>query len=218
VAISAHVNAGCFQILGVTPAPTTNAVGDNVGTYSCDSNGTCTLIDSSFDASAPYTPIAPDEEEINVAPENPNSTAPSTTANKSGVATTDICFGGGGIGGGGGGGGSSLPTLPRVISTARREARYTSVRPFWNPAGGGNGGAPNGGSRAMRDIPNQSTKACSDPKSERAAAALASLGLGGGIARFAVVRTTDGKNETWGRDSLNVPFSLVSSDCPNPNN
>ena len=220
VAISTHVHAGeCdFQILGGT---TINSLSDNVGTYACDSSGTCVLIDSYFDASAPYTPIASDEEEIDVAPGNPNAnSAGGNTSSKTGAALSSCS---GGLGGGsGGGGGSSAPTLPQVITTAPRPERYVSVRPFYRAPVNGNGGAPNAGTRAMGRKDIKSSTACSAPKNVRrdaaVAAYVAAFPLGIGHVTVMFVTTSDGKSEVWGRTSPGGIFDLVSSDCANPYN
>ena len=158
------------------------------------------------------TPLAPDEEEIDVTPENPNANSAAGNANtKSGAVLNNWCFGGGS---GGGGGGTQGP-LAAVVVTGRRNV-IISLRVFDRAHGGNGGGAGGGGNtRAMREV-NQSTKACSDPKVDRAAAALASTGIAAFNIRVATVRTSDGKYETWGRDSGGTTeFELISSDCPN---
>ncbi len=230
--MSAQVNAGCFQILGVTPVPTTNSAGDNVGSYCCDSNGICTLIDSYFDASAPYTPIALDEEEIDVTPENPNAIAPGSNTNKSGAVTNDICLGGGGIGGGGGSG--SVITVPTVFTGGpRREGTFT-LRPFYRATGGGNGGAPNGGTglRAARDKTKEANSilSCTADRELRGAAARSAIINAYGpqmnvngvifIAITAEVSATgaalSGHKETWMIDNHagSIGTLLLRSDCP----
>jgi len=212
-----HAHFCNFQILGGT---TINSIGDNVGTYACDNFGTCVLIDSYFDSSAPFTPIASDEEEIDVAPENPNAnSAGGNTSSKTG-ATLSSCSGG--FGGGSGGGGSSAPTLPPVITTAPRPERYVSVRPFYRAPANCNGGAPNGGSRAVKEKPEvKSTSACSDLEDVRSHAARVALdtALGSqaaGALRQAVVTTSDGYKEVWQRASFTTPYFLVTTNCPNP--
>ena len=151
IAISANTYAGCVLILGASPPPINNSTSDNVGTYDCDGYGTCTLIDSYFDASAPYTPLEPDEEEVDLTPENPNAnSAAGNTATKAGATTSDWCSGG--LGGGGGGGGSGgvgfVITLRPIHPGVRSEI---TLRPFYRAYGGSGGAGGNGGTRAMRE-------------------------------------------------------------------
>ena len=212
--------AGCnFLILGGT---TINASGDNVRTYDCDGFGTCVLIDSYFDASAPYTPLEPDEEEIELTPENPNSNSNSPEANagaKSGAALNDFCSGGLGGGGGGSGGVGYVITLRPIHPGVRSEI---TLRPFYRAYGGSGGPGSGGNTRAMREKPEvKSTSDCVELEDVRSLAARVALdnALGWEAAaaiRQAVVTTKDGYKEIWQRASFSTPYFLINTTCPNP--
>ena len=97
-----------------------------------------------------------------------------------------------------------------------------TVRPFYRAPANGNGGAPNGGSRAAREKPEvKSTSTCSDLEDVRGHAARVALdaALGStaaGALRQAVVTTADGYKEFWQRASFTTPYFLVTTNCPNP--
>jgi hypothetical protein len=229
ISVSSFVNAGCIMILGATPPPPAVSAGDNVGTYDCDDSGVCFLTDAHFDAYAAFTPLEPDEEEIDVGSSNINGATPGNTpgaavadAGKKSGPELKLCIDNTGGGGGGGGGSGAPPTLPPVIATGRREVRTISVRPFYRP-GGGNGGAPNGGSRASRDKPKEatSTLACSADRELRGAAARSAIinAHGTGMNRNGTVfiaTTVDGYRETWmiNNHAGSIGTALVNSQCP----
>jgi hypothetical protein len=225
--LSSAAFADCdFQILGASQ--------DNVGTYDCDGYGTCVLVESYFDASAPYTPIDPLEEiEINIAPENPNSIqsnqgaatdakAHSTgPAPKASATTRGWCNGG--TGGGGGGGGSGAPTLPPVFGSAYLPfGRYT-IRPYY-PLGGTGGSPGDTGTRAAREKKKrvQVNAECGleyEPRANEAQRAIVNANnyaLPPAGTRF-IGQTLDGYDETWmvtstATSALRV--GLVESSCP----